>query len=63
MTGQCYYCAAREHHECADEGCTCCGERLKKFNEDTAKLVGIMQVFLQETGFYAKQPRNRQRQA
>jgi hypothetical protein len=27
MTGQCYFCAAGEHHECYSLACTCCGER------------------------------------
>jgi hypothetical protein len=48
MTGQCYYCAAGEHHECEDTTCTCCGERNRKFHEDTAKMVVLIRAALKE---------------
>ena len=59
MTGRCYYCTADVHEECYNERCTCCGERNRKHNEEVAKLVGIMQVYLEETGFYASHNRQR----
>jgi hypothetical protein len=46
MTGQCYYCAAGEHHECYGTACTCCGERNAKFNCRVAELVELLRVAL-----------------
>ncbi len=38
MTGQSYYCAAREHYECDGTACTCCGERNLKHQQDVDRL-------------------------
>jgi len=47
MTGQCYYCAMGEHHECYSESCTCCGERNRKHNQDAKELAILIRQRLQ----------------
>lgn len=39
MTGQCYYCAKGEHHECYSETCTCCGERNIRMQKEVDAMV------------------------
>jgi hypothetical protein len=46
MTGQCYYCAAREHHECHSLTCTCCGARNRKEQLQADRLEQQMRRFL-----------------
>jgi hypothetical protein len=46
MTGRCYYCSAREHHECQSEHCTCCGERNREHNRAVAELVILLRAAL-----------------
>ena len=46
MTGQCYYCAANEHHECESERCTCCGEINREHNAQVRELVILLRAAL-----------------
>ena len=52
--GSCYYCRAGEHFECTSTTCPCCGEANRKHDEEVERTVLAMQIFLKETGFYAK---------
>ncbi len=47
MTGQCYYCAAREHHECNSTTCTCCGAINRKHQADVDALEVAIRAALQ----------------
>jgi hypothetical protein len=46
MTGQCYFCAAREHHECHSTACTCCGERNLKHQRDADRLEAAIRLHM-----------------
>lgn len=45
MTGQCYQCAAGEHHECYGTSCTCCGPR----NAAHQQAVNELEVLIRES--------------
>ncbi len=45
MTGQCYQCAAGEHHECYGTSCTCCGPR----NTAHQQAVNELEVLIRES--------------
>jgi hypothetical protein len=46
MTGQCYYCAAGEHHECESLQCTCCGERNREFARKVNRMERQLRIIL-----------------
>ncbi len=56
MTGQCYFCAAGEHHDCHSTTCTCCGPRNIKHQADVDALVELIRASL-EAGRKARRTR------
>jgi hypothetical protein len=50
MTGQCYQCAAGEHHECYGTSCTCCGPR----NAAHQQAVNELEVLIRESRILAR---------
>lgn len=48
MTGQCYYCASKEHHNCHSEICTCCGERNREHQSQVDELESLIRAALKK---------------